>query len=456
MKRTAIIGWLGVAALLSAASYLRPGAALAADNKPKKVIVVPIPQIPAVPTPPEVIVDVNLDSLGQDSIYAREIHISPSGIQITERDGRKIMISGTHVRVPRIPRIGHPGSIEIKLPPDLESGEADNNPDQIVQMLGNVHVPADETVRGDVICIFCDVQVDGSTTGSAVSVFGNVAVNGTVGAEATAPFGRVHIAEQGVVHGDVVASQVEREPGGRIGGRRHEILLNFFGSEAGGEFWTKQVFIVLVVLKILFWLFLVLLAHALAARNIGKVKARMQQSYIKAFLMGVLGQILLLPVWLILVVTIIGIPIAVFVMPLLLFAGLILAMAAVGQLVGDKIAENTSLPLHSSLSHTMTGVAALQVFAYLSILFILPTGHPDFGPAFRMATVAMIILAAITGYVVITLGTGAVLLTRFGTRPKEKAPDTQPLADIPPGEAGRLPEATPLPFERPAPGEQPI
>ena len=452
MRWTAKIGWWGMAGLLCAAAILRPGASFGADDKPKKTIVVPMPAIPETPTPPLVIVDVSIDSLGQDSIFAREIHISPRGIQITERDGRRIMIEGTHVRIPRIPRIAHPG-IEIHIPPDIEGGGPGENPDQIVQMLGKVHVPADEEVRGDVICIFCDVEIDGSTTGSAVSVFGNVSVNGSVGSEATAPFGRVHIAEQGVVYGDVVASEVEREPGGRIGGRRHEILLNVFGSEGAGEFWSKQVFVVLVVLKILFWLFLVLLAHALAARNIGKVKARMQQSYIKAFLVGVLGQILLLPVWLILVVTIIGIPVAIFVMPLMLFAGLILAMAAVGQLVGDKIAENTTLPLHSSLSHTMAGVAALQIFAYLSILFILPTGHPAFGPAFRMATVAMIVLAGITGYVVITLGTGAVLLTRFGTRPKEPA---VPRPEAISSGAGPLPDATPLPFERPAPGENPI
>ena len=65
---------------------------------------------------------------------------------------------------------------------------------------------------------------------------------------------------------------------------------------------------------------------------------------------------------------------------------------------------------------------------------------------------------AIVGYVVITLGSGAVILTRFGTRPKE-APATAEVPPIPdlPSTTGAI--VTPLPFEprRPDnPGTAPI
>lgn len=393
--------------------------------------------------------------LTRDSIYAREITIDVGGIRIVDRDGKEILLPNTIVTGPEgLPEIVDIPEFDIVIQDESDTiyvrrGEPN---DQVTQIASDIEVPADEVVRGDVICIFCDIDVKGRVTGSAVSVFGNVDVDGMVGDEAVAPFGRLRVGTDGSVRGDAVASRIVRDPGGRIGGSRQEIFFNLFGEGGLNESMTRHAFTILVVLKILFWLFLVLLAHALAARNVVKVKERIQRSYAKSFLMGVLGQILLLPVFLLLLVTIIGIPVALFVLPLMLFGGLVLAQAAVGQLVGDKVAENTAMPLHTPLSRTIFGVAALQIFAYLTIIFIWPAGGPA-GGAFRIITLVMFVLSAILGYVVMTLGTGAVILTRFGTRPKEVAPVTTP---EPTTGAPVLPEAgvTPLPFEPRRPGDE--
>lgn len=398
--------------------------------------------------------------LTQDSIYAQEISIDASGIRIVDRDGMEIILPAYPFgqfktpEVPDMPKFPE-FDIVIESSDDIKIIERHGGGvDQITQMASNIDVRADEVVRGDVVCIFCDVQVSGTVTGSAVSIFGNVNVDGLVGGEAIAPFGRIHVGPEGNVRSDAFASKIVREPGGRIGGSRQEMFFNIFGGdEAFGEAWTRQTFTVVVILKILFWLFLVLLAHALAARNIQKVKARIQKSYAKSFLMGILGQILLIPVFLLLLVTIIGIPVALFVLPLMLFAGLVLAQAAVGQIVGEKIAENTSLPLRTVLSQTITGVAALQIFAYLTIVFIWPAGHGSSGGAFRLITIIMFVLSAIMGYVVMTLGTGAVILTRFGTRPREAVEaigiPSEPECPVPPD----LAHITPLPFEPRPSGE---
>ncbi len=395
-----------------------------------------------------------------DSIYARKITIDPSGIHIVDREGRDIILPEHplgHVDVPDLPHVNHGGGVGIIIEDDgnvrVVAPEGDDN---VTQIADDIEVSEDEIVRGDVVCIFCDIDVKGTVTGSAVSAFGNVNVEGRVGNEAIAPFGRIRVGPEGHVRSDAVASRIIRDPGGRIDGSRQEVLFNIFGGDDGlNEAWTRQTFTVIVILKILFWLFLVLLAHALSARNIVKVKERIQKSYAKSFLMGVLGQILLIPVFLLLLVTIIGIPVALFVLPLMLFGGLILAQAAVGQLVGDKIAENTSMPLHTPLSRTIFGVAALQIFAYLTIIFIWPAGGGSSGGAFRLVTLIMFALSAILGYVVVTLGTGAVILTRFGTRPKE-VPATTDIPSIPPIPAiPGIPDpaVTPLPFEPRRPDE---
>lgn len=439
------------------------------------------PAAPAAPKPPKTIVVQPLDGgspravivqseagsftrVSGDSIYATEISIDISGIRIIDRDGHEIVLPALPV-IPEIPEEGLPGQresdFEIVIGPggDVIRVETDEHHDQVTQLANDIEVREDETVRGDVICIFCDVDVQGEVTGSAVSVFGNVNVDGRAGADAVAPFGRVRVGPDGHVRGGVSASKIVRDPGGRIDGSRNELFINIFGGDDGlTDAWSRTTFTIIVLLKILFWLFLVLLAHALSARNITKVKERIQRSYAKSFLMGVLGQILLLPVFLLLLITIIGIPVALCVLPLMIFGGIVLAQAAVGQLVGEKIAENTSLPLKTPLAKTVGGVAALQIFAYLTIVFIWPAGHGSSGGAFRLVTLIMFVLSAIVGYVVITLGSGAVILTRFGTRPKEvlATAEVPPIHDLP-----STPDAivTPLPFEprRPDnPGTAPV
>jgi len=439
------------------------------------------PAPPAPPTAPKVIVldhgsateshpvvvtseDGRVLHLIRDSIYAREITIDIGGVRIVDRNGEEFLFP------PTTDALGVPGSRittsrgtdrEIVIGPggEIITIEGGDHHEQMTQVANDIEIAADETITGDVICIFCDIDVQGFVTGSAVSVFGNVNVDGKTGNEAVAPFGRVRVGPDGQVMGDVSASKIVRDPGGRIDGSRNELFLNIFGGEDGlSDAWSRTTFTIIVSLKILFWLFLVLLAHALAARNITKVKERIQRSYVKSFLVGVLGQILLLPAFLLLLITIIGIPVALFVLPLMLFGGFVLAQAAVGQLVGDKIAENTTLPLRTPLAKTIGGVAATQIFAYLTIIFIWPAGHGSSGGAFRLVTLIMFILSAIVGYVVITLGSGAVILTRFGTRPKEAlaTSDTPPIPDLP---VPPDPVVTPLPFEprkSPDPGAAPL
>lgn len=372
-------------------------------------------------------------------IKAVEITIDPlGGITVRDRDD-KVYHQFAGVAVPVLPR----GLRATRLEDYREVTRGD-----IVHIGSDVVVEEGNLVDGSVTCVFCDVTIHGEVTGVVVSVFGDIKVDGRIGEDAIAPFGTVHVTTSGDICCDVVGSQIKKDPGGRIGGMRSQILFEFFGEEweSVSRLWTRTTLTVLIILKVIFWLFLALLAYALACKNIVRVKRKIAASPIKAFFVGLLVQILFLPVLLILMVTIIGIPVAVFIVPLLVVAGLVLAYAAAGLLLGEKIGHNTAIPLRSPLSQTMIGLLILQSLslAWLAVFWLSRSWGG--GGTLRLLAFALGGLSILVGYVVLTVGSGAVVMTRFGTRPKDEVVCDP---DAPPEPAPNAGGATPLPGASP-------
>lgn len=395
--------------------------------RPDSMYVPEVPGLDPAVTPPPI----DAPAAPDDSIYAEEITIDRSGVTIRDREGRVYSLATedsaalfherTHFR---------------------EKGRKD----LIHVLTDRVTIEPDETITGDVVCVFGgDIDVQGRVDGMVFTMFGNINVDGDVGDAAVAPFGAVRVGANGKVAGDVVASNIEKEPGGRIGGYRNELFFRFLGDswEPRGAYWAQTTLTVIVLLKVLFWVFLVLLAHALAARNVAKVKAKIQMSFFKSFFIGILVQILLLPLVLLLIMTIIGIPVALFLIPLMIVAAVILSQAAIGLYLGEKIDQNTNLKFATPLGKTLAGLLALQTVPLLSVIFAWGTGSNLLGGSFRMLAFSMIVLSMLLGYVVVTLGTGAVVMTRFGTRPRDPQPDATE-AELE-AEDTTHPHATPLP-----------
>lgn len=375
-------------------------------------------EIPDIPNAPRVVIlSEGVDStVLEDSIYATEIHADAGGVLIVNRDGQRFHIVGLS-GLPTIPPVDRP---------DFDDAQA-----QIFHMFSDViTIEPDEVIDGDVVSIFGGhIEVLGRVNGSVVSVFGTIDVQGTVDHAAVAPFGTIHIGPRAIVGEDVVASEINKEPGGRIGGMRNELFFKLFGEDwrPGGVNWARQTFTAVVLMKVLFWIFLVLIAYAMAAKNVSKVKTRIETSFVKSFFVGILIQVLFIPAILILFVTIIGIPVAIFVVPLLVVAALVLAHAATGLFIGEKISDNTGLFAGTPLTQTIVGLMALQSIPILSVMTVWMTSIQSVSSVFRIISFALIGLAMVIGYVVVTVGTGAVVSTRFGRRPKdeESEPPTQ-------------------------------
>lgn len=284
---------------------------------------------------------------------------------------------------------------------ELEHGD-------MVKFGKDVTVDEDEKVNGDVVSIGGDVRVKGLVTGSAVSVGGNVFVFST-----------------GIVETDAVSvgGDVIKEPGAIIKGQN--VGLGFLPGRIwrfkSGPFLIQGVNFLFSIIMVLFLFFLGILILALAPKNVAKVKDKIRENMWKSGLIGFLGEILILPLFILLLITIIGIPVALLILPLAILLGMLLGYTSVSLIVGESLKENTNLKPQTQMMTLALGILAVQLLPLLSSFLKLFWGF--FSP---LALIFAIIGFLIT-YVVFTIGFGGAIQTLLGTRPKEKpAPTATP------------------------------
>jgi hypothetical protein len=135
-----------------------------------------------------------------------EIRIDDDGIRAVaiDKDGKE------HV----FERAFSGGSNELPEAPRPGSGKT-----AIVKVGEDVFVAYDEKIDGDIICMGCNVTVDGVVDGTIFST------------------GSVTLGPNAITTGDVVAKRMQRDPGAEVGGRFIKASIGDFpfpvGSEAG-------------------------------------------------------------------------------------------------------------------------------------------------------------------------------------------------------------------------------
>jgi hypothetical protein len=301
----------------------------------------------------------------------------------------------------KLPRIKIP---QIRITPRTETGEG------IFRMGSDVVVGEDESIDGDVVALWGNVTVKGAVSGDAVSIGGDVDIYPT-----------------GVVEGNAVSvgGNVTKQSGSVVEGEK--ISVGFFRGQPikFAPFVTTRVgmstaALLLRIIRILLLIFVGIVVVSVAPRQVNKVRAKVKQNFLKSGLVGFLAEILVLPIFLLLVITIIGIPVALLVEPILILAALFLGFAAVSLFIGEKIGEHTSLKPDTRVMAVVIGVLAVELVPLASRVIGMFGGL--FSPlAFITALVGWLIV-----YVVITVGFGAAVMTRLGTRPKDAAPVSVP------------------------------
>ena len=279
-------------------------------------------------------------------------------------------------------------------------------------------VEEDEEVDGDVVALGGSVEIRGTVTGNAVAIGGDVDVfsTGIVEGDAVSVGGQVTKHGSAVIRGEKVSIAFFSGPRFRFPSLHAPFPFFLTGFHAPAWAFFAR------ILKILLFIFVGIVIVSILPRHVDKVKEKVKGEFLKSGLVGLAAQILVIPIFILLIITIIGIPVAVLVEPLLIIAALILGYTGVCLFIGEKLQEHTSLKPDTRIMILVIGILAVELVPLLARVMGF------FGGPFSPLGWIVALIGWMIGYVVITVGLGASILTRLGTRPKEVSPATATVA----------------------------
>lgn len=338
-----------------------------------------------------------LDAEGRRALFARQ---PPRDVPLERGVGAPAPPSAPAPLPPAVPR--RDGRAEDRT--QRSSGDR-------VRVFGSVEVP-----RGDEI------------TGQVVAVFGSVKIDGTVGDQVVAVLGGVELGPNAIVRGDVVSvgGRVRRAPGAQVRGGVTEVSLANVPLQMSGDPWGDgwrpyHMFDVFGALPRLFgsamrFVLLVLLAWVayLIARSTVEASAeRVSDNPVKAAFIGLLAQLLLLPLLLltciVLAISIIGIPLLLLVpfVILLLLAMAVAGFASSSYAVGRWGLRRLGVPPSSPYAVIAVGIFIVLLPLLVGRLFGL-AGFPAAPVAWMFVALGVVI-----EFVTWSSGFGAVINNSF-------------------------------------------
>jgi hypothetical protein len=308
-----------------------------------------------------------------------------------------------------------------------------------VRVGGAIHVDRDESVDGAVVVILGSAVIDGQVRDAVVVVGGNA----RLGADAD-------------VRGDVtvVGGTIDRDPGARVSGEVNEIA---FGSPPihlrplRRPFWrlhplwldwaTPPINLFGTLLRLVLFGLLAGLVMLVAGDPVERIEHAAASEPWKAGLVGLLAELLFVPLLvltvIILAISIIGIPLLLLVpfALLALLAALLLGFTGVAFRVGRWAQQRFGWGRQSRYVLLAAGLGMVWGLTVLGRIVALG-GWPVW-----ILSAGLIGVGFLVEYVAWTVGLGATLLSRFGTRGARPAmvygdtapPPAQPGGDIIPG-----------------------
>ncbi len=345
------------------------------------------------------------DSRASVSVDSRGVSIrgGRSEVQIGGRHGVGITVDEGDTS-----RTGH-GKVVI-VGPDISVDDEG----QVVRVFSDVVVKEGDTVDGDVVSIFGSSRIEGHVVGNAVAVIGSV----TLGPRAA-------------VDGDMVAilGTIHRAPTATVGGESVDvgIVPPLPGLPplptlllALGLLWLLSIFGGWIVSLVMPERLLRIAATA-SRRSVGSV------------LLGLTLLPLTVTIGVLLSITVIGIPIA-FLMPVAFLIVLWIGQYAGAYGLGLKLLRRR-LGEGSMIAALAAGTLFVSLFFVAGALLAAPPGLP------RTFALFLVAVGCLFGFALTTIGSGAVLLSRFGTAPRDLALGTEPVAAPAPAPTPAAPPA---------------
>jgi len=354
-----------------------------------------------------------------DTIKAVEIRIGDDGIYIRTETGQELRYRKGDIpdvdldleALPLLPALPPVERTRIRVPrePSLFTTIRRND---VVRAGSDIEIREDELVEGDVTALGGDVEVRGKVDGSVVALGGDIIVSSTgeIQKDATSIGGHIRKESGGVIRGQVV----------EVGFVPRDVLRMPFrpfilrpGPPRGLAFGAA-------IFKILILLFIGLVVYSVAPAHVGKVKTKFEKETLKSGLVGFLGEILILPIFILLLITIIGIPVAILVQPLLVLLAVFLGYAAASLYIGEKVKQSTNIKPRTPLATLLLGIIAIELLPVVALI-VGAAGGPAHAVRFTLVVIYWCLI-----YLILTIGFGAVILTRFGTRPREAKVAAEP------------------------------
>jgi len=301
--------------------------------------------------------------------------------------------------------------------PSVEANEPRSLGGQVA-FFQDIRVAPDEIRRGDLVCIFGNVDVEGEAARGVVVIGGNLRVTGTVRQDAVA-----------------ILSGVRLEPGASVGRNLVSILGSVDGSaQVRGDVvnvplplvpsgWSAPLGMVgaLIAWGALLWTFftflLLLLLAMLAPARVRVVSEEAPVSLLWAYLAGIGAYAGMAVLTGVLAITVIGLPLA-----LVAYLAFIvlkwIGLAGIYHRIGSAVAGRRGREL------SLLGAILLGFFPF-ALLQLIPLflggGGILLGIAVRLLFWVFVEIPAV----------GLVLLTRIGSRPRGHAPPAAPPAPAP-------------------------
>ncbi len=334
---------------------------------------------------------------GDSERVLKRFVIDPDGVHIETSEGKdgspSVDIRVSKSGVPSI-RIGHPtgdsdgggvGAIEPRVVVDVDGAG-------LVRVFADAEVPQGERIEGDVVAVFGSVLVEGVVSGNVVAVFGSV-----------------KLAPGAAVEGDVVAigGLLDQARGATVGGE--SVSLGFLPVSVPMP--ALPLLLISVFIGWLLSIFVGWLVTLLIPERMLRVAATASRRGVASFFLGLISTPLMLFACMLLLITVIGIPVA------LLLPVLFVVMAWAGQIASAYVLGSRLLRRRlgqgGAMTPILTGTLFVAMFFVAGAVLATPPGFP------RTAALFFSLLGMLLVFCLTTIGTGAFLLSRLGTRPHD-------------------------------------
>jgi cytoskeletal protein CcmA (bactofilin family) len=261
-------------------------------------------------------------------------------------------------------------------------------------------------VDGDVAVLGGNLDLMGAIDGDAAVFGGNIKNRGTIEGDLHVVGGTVYLDSASVIKGDIsmVGGTVERDENAVVLGKVESVEIKalekvlprisrafrFPRMIPGGEAFPRAMF--LGMLAVLFVLnILVILIFPTATENIAE---KIQQSVWASIGLGFALQILFVPLIVLLAVSIVGIPLIIF-LPLAVFFATIFGITALALVVGERVVKGFNWKIESPAGKFSLGWLTIMIIPILATLI----GPPLFA------------VGVFIHYIIMTIGVGSVIYT---------------------------------------------